>query len=75
MATLIQEYWRPEKNIKIFGPAPAPLALLRGKHRHRLLIKTPRDVNIQPILRLWLENVRVPSTVKVRVDVDPYSFL
>ncbi len=64
-----------EKNIKIFGPAPAPLALLRGKHRHRLLIKTPRDVNIQAILRLWLENVRVPSTVKVRVDVDPYSFL
>ena len=56
-------------------PAPAPLAMLRGRHRRRLLLKTRRDTAVQPILRAWLEQVRVPGTARVDVDVDPVSFL
>jgi primosomal protein N' (replication factor Y) len=61
--------------IVVLGPAPAPMALLRGRHRRRLLLKVRRDVSVQPILRSWLAAVRVPGTARVDVDVDPISFL
>jgi len=63
------------EGMEVLGPAPAPLALLRGRHRRRLLLKTRRDVAVQPILREWLGRVAVPASVKVQVDVDPVSFL
>ncbi|MBL4691551.1 MAG: primosomal protein N', partial [Rhodospirillales bacterium] len=59
----------------VLGPAPAPMALLRGRHRRRLLLKTARDVNIQAVLRDWLARAEVPRKARVQVDVDPYSFL
>ncbi|HIJ37472.1 MAG TPA: primosomal protein N' [Rhodospirillaceae bacterium] len=61
--------------VLVFGPAPAPLAFLRGKHRRRLLLKAPRQTSVQSLLRTWLRLVKVPSAVRVQVDVDPYSFL
>jgi primosomal protein N' (replication factor Y) (superfamily II helicase) len=61
--------------IVVLGPAPAPMALLRGRHRRRLLLKVRRDVSIQPILRHWLAAVKVPRGGRVDVDVDPISFL
>jgi primosomal protein N' (replication factor Y) len=63
------------EGVQVLGPAPAPLALLRGRHRRRLLLKVRRDVAVQPILREWLSRVRVPASVKVQVDVDPVGFL
>ena len=62
-------------NVDILGPAPAPLALLRGNHRRRLLLKAAKDVQIQPLLRRWLRQVRTKGGVRVQIDVDPYSFL
>ncbi len=59
----------------VLGPAPAPLTVLRGRHRRRLLLKTRRDVPVQPILRAWLAQVAVPRGARVDVDVDPVSFL
>ena len=61
--------------IRVLGPAPAPLAMLRGRHRWRLLVKTTRSVNVQNVLREWLAPVKIPSSVRLRVDIDPYSFL
>jgi primosomal protein N' (replication factor Y) len=61
--------------LTVLGPAPAPLALLRGRHRRRFLVKARRDIRVQPALREWLGRVKVPGTVRVQVDVDPYSFL
>jgi primosomal protein N' (replication factor Y) len=61
--------------IRVLGPAPAPLAMLRGRHRWRLLMKTTRSVKIQEVLREWLGRVKIPSSVRLRVDIDPYSFL
>jgi len=59
----------------VLGPAPAPLAVLRGRHRRRLLLKARRDVAVQPVLRAWLDQVPVPGRARVDVDVDPVSFL
>ena len=59
----------------VLGPAPAPLAILRGRHRRRLLLKTRRDVAVQPLLRAWLAQVKISRGVRVDVDVDPVSFL
>ncbi len=61
--------------VTVLGPAPAPLAILRGRHRRRLLLKARRDVPVQPLLRDWLAQVRVGRGVRVDVDVDPVSFL
>ena len=62
-------------DVQVLGPAPAPLAMLRGQHRRRLLLKTARDKAVQPVLRDWLGHVDVPARVRLRVDIDPYSFL
>ncbi|WP_029011039.1 primosomal protein N' [Azospirillum halopraeferens] len=61
--------------VAVLGPAPAPLALLRGRHRRRLLLKAPRGTAVQPLIAGWLERVEIPNAVRVQVDVDPYSFL
>jgi primosomal protein N' (replication factor Y) len=61
--------------VLVLGPAPAPLAILRGRHRRRLLLKTRRDIAVQPLLRAWLAQVSVGRGVRVDVDVDPVSFL
>ncbi len=57
------------EHVQVLGPAPAPLALLRGRHRRRLLFKARKDVHVQPLLRLWLDQVDIPNSVRVQVDV------
>ncbi len=59
----------------VFGPAPAPLAMLRGRHRFRLLVHARRAFDVQDVLREWLGAVAWPAKVRVTVDVDPYSFV
>ncbi len=63
------------RDVEVLGPAPAPLAVLRGRHRRRFLLKTKRSVNLQAVLREWLAKVKLCGSVRVQVDVDPYSFL
>jgi len=64
-----------EENVRVLGPAPAPLAVLRGRHRHRLLMIAPRQTNVPALVRLWLRSTDLPGTVRVHIDIDPYSFL
>ena len=61
--------------VQVLGPAPAPMAVLRGRHRRRFLVKAGRSVNIQDRIRTWLRNTPVPKKVRVQTDVDPYSFM
>ncbi|WP_449697105.1 primosomal protein N' [Allosphingosinicella flava] len=63
------------ENMAVFGPAPAPLAMLRGRHRQRLLVHAARSLDVQDIIRDWLGKIDWPRGVRVAVDVDPYSFL
>jgi len=59
----------------VYGPAPAPLAMLRGRHRFRLLIHAKRAFDVQDVIREWLGALEWPAKVRVAVDVDPYSFV
>ena len=61
--------------IQTLGPAPAPLARLRGKYRYRLLVRADKKINMQKTVAAWVAGVKVPSTVRVYVDIDPQSFL
>jgi primosomal protein N' (replication factor Y) len=63
------------RDFRVLGPAPAPLAMIRGRHRRRFLVKAGRDVAVQPVLRDWLSQVKLPGGVRLSVDIDPYSFL
>lgn len=63
------------KDVQILGPAPAPLALLRGRYRYRLLLNARRSANLQRVIRDWLSALNHPPGVRVGVDIDPYSFV
>ena len=64
-----------EDGVEVFGPAPAPIAQLRGQFRFRILVKALRNRNLQSILRTWLASVSWTRSTTVRVDMDPYSFM
>ena len=67
---------RPDvPDLMILGPAPAPMALLRGRYRYRLLMNARRSVQLQDVIRRWLSSIDHPPGVRVGVDVDPYSFV
>jgi primosomal protein N' (replication factor Y) (superfamily II helicase) len=62
--------------IEVLGPAEAPLSVIRGRHRYRLLVKATREADLQAYLRLWLAQVpKAKGDVRLVADIDPYSFL
>ena len=69
--------WAPQHDdVRVLGPAEAPLALVRGRHRLRLLIKAPRNFDLSGYLRDWLATAPKPKgSLKLDIDVDPQSFL
>jgi primosomal protein N' (replication factor Y) len=60
--------------VQLFGPAPAPIARIRGRYRMRLLAKAPRGAQMQAALRAWRASVKPEPGVQVRIDIDPQSF-
>ncbi len=61
--------------ISVFGPSEAPLAIIRGRHRYRLLVHAPRSADIQGYLRAMIDAAPPPrGQVRVQIDVDPQSF-
>ena len=67
--------WAKYKNVEILGPAPAPLNYIRGRFRNRFLIRSEKNVNIQNIVRKWIDLIKKPKSLRISVDVDPYNFL
>jgi primosomal protein N' (replication factor Y) len=64
-----------DEKINVFGPAPAPIYMLRGAYRYRFLIKTERKILPQSFIKAWLATLKIPHTIKIHIDVDPVSFL
>jgi len=64
------------EDVRVLGPAEAPIAVVRGRHRFRLLVKAPRAFDLSAYLRQWLAASPKPrGNVRLEVDVDPQSFL
>jgi len=61
--------------VQVYGPAPAPLARLRGQHRMRLLLHADKSVKVQPLIRRWVSETPEIKSVRIKIDIDPYSFL
>ena len=59
---------------QVFGPAPAPIARVRGRHRVRLLVKAPKGVALQGPVAQWVGQVRGSNQFRLSVDIDPQSF-
>jgi primosomal protein N' (replication factor Y) len=66
----------PPPGVTVLGPAEAPIVLIRGRYRFRLLVKTEREVDLQGYLRAWMARApKARGSTKVAIDVDPQSFL
>jgi len=63
------------KNIDILGPVEAPLNLLRGQYRYRILMKGKSRKNLNLVTKEMIASLKIPSSIKLVIDVDPYSFL
>ncbi|MFA3918623.1 primosomal protein N' [Ruegeria hyattellae] len=59
---------------QVFGPAPAPIARIRGRHRVRLLVKAPKGAALQEAISRWIAPLRLKGDLRLSVDVDPQSF-
>jgi primosomal protein N' (replication factor Y) len=73
-AALLAKHIPPHPEAEVLGPAPAPMALLRGRHRVRFLVKTSKRGRIQDFIRSWLGAVKLPHTLRIGVDIDPQHF-
>ena len=74
-AKVIGEARPRHEDMAIYGPAPAPMSLLRGRYRYRLLINARRSLALQDMLRDWIGALAFPAGVRVGIDIDPYSFV
>ncbi|MFY0692445.1 MAG: primosomal protein N' [Paracoccaceae bacterium] len=63
-----------EIGAQVFGPAPAPIARVRGRHRVRLLVKAAKGAPLQAALGRWTAGVKLPHGVRMSIDIDPQSF-
>lgn len=64
------------EGLKLFGPADAPISMVRGRHRVRLLVQSGKDFDLSGYVRFWLEQgPKVTGNLRVQVDIDPQSFL
>lgn len=61
--------------VQVFGPAEAPLGVVRGRWRRRFLVQADRNVDVSAYMRAWSKRIKPPSSVRVSVDIEPYSFL
>jgi primosomal protein N' (replication factor Y) len=63
------------EGLRLFGPADAPVAMVRGRHRVRLLVQSARDFDLSGYVRFWLTSAeKVTGNLRVQVDIDPMSF-
>ena len=63
------------EGVQVFGPAEAPLGVVRGRWRRRFLVQAPRNVDVSAFMRAWMGRMKPPSAVRVVLDIEPYSFL
>jgi primosomal protein N' (replication factor Y) len=65
-----------DENVQVLGPAEAPLAVVRGRHRFRILVKAARGFDLSAYMRDWMAAApKTRGNLKLEIDIDPQSFL
>jgi len=75
LTSKVPKTYKNKDRIDILGPAPAPIAKLRGLYRYRFLIKGKGEVRLQTFIKEWLSNIKVDRAIRIKIDIDPYNFL
>jgi primosomal protein N' (replication factor Y) len=63
------------EGVEVYGPADAPLALVRARRRKRFLVRADRTVDLSAYMAAWRARVKPSGALRVTIDMDPYSFL
>ncbi len=75
-ARMVLQHAPRSETISVLGPAEAPISIVRGRHRWRLLVKAPRESDLQAYLRAWAADIpKLKGDIRITLDIDPYSFL
>ena len=75
MATALAQQAPQLQGVRVLGPAPAPLARLRRQFRYRFLVHAEKQTHLQQIMRDWIAIAPNSRKVRLKVDIDPYSFV
>lgn len=75
LATKLARHAPDLPGLRVLGPAPAPIAMLRGRYRQRILVIATADLDLADSLRPWIGSIKPKGNLRLHVDVDPYSFL
>ncbi len=63
------------QGVTVLGPVKAPLAKIRKRYRYRFLVKSKLDIKVQKFISYWLDQLQIPSNIRIKIDIDPYNFL
>lgn len=74
-AKIVSDALFAAEGIEVWGPAPPPIAMVRGWRRRRFIIQAQRGIDLSSFMAAWRAAFRVPASVRVTIDIDPYSFL
>jgi len=64
-----------DQGLLVLGPAPAPMSRVKGDYRYRMLLQAPHAANVQAIVRAWISRAGQLKGIRLKIDVDPYSFM
>jgi len=62
------------EGVEVYGPADAPMALVRGRRRKRFLVRADRQVDLSAYMGAWRARLKPRGSIRVTIDIDPYSF-
>lgn len=60
--------------IRVLGPVPAMMSKLQNLYRYRILVITDRKIDIQAYITQWFSEYKMPTKIRLKIDIDPYSF-
>lgn len=63
------------KEVHLLGPAPAPMSFLRGQYRYRLILRSGKKFQMQKFIKAVLAATPTPRQLKIKINIDPFSFV
>ena len=63
------------EGVEVWGPAPPPIALVRGWRRRRYLVRAERNVDLSSFMLAWRKRIKLPPSIRIIIDIEPYSFM